>query len=610
MQQQKQQQHLKLAVAIVTMLAFASSVALAAPTTRSWLNEDVVRTIDLTTQLAKQSVTIKAKNIGDAPSSTYTFALLSSVHASIQAFIEGEESSPLSVSLNSQRTHQKLQFDMYNVQLDKPIKAGSTVNLKLRIVSMGQMTPYPTHIAQAESQLVMYKDNHYFSSPYDTQTQKTTLKLASAKVEDHSSLSPSILKGSSLVYGPYKDVRPLAFSALHVHFENNASFLMLANLVKEYEVSHWGNVAVETTYNFEHRGAALKGPFSRLDYQRNQAASPSHVAEIVEQVPKTAADFYYRDYIGNISTSQYTHAASHLNFKITPRFPLFGGWKIEFYTGFNVPSSSLLFTDSDTGRYVLNATFGVAIADVWAERHEMRVVLPEGSTDIQIVAPFKFELSHDVRKTFFDTVGRPVIVLIADHTSFEHTQTLQISYSVTPLSWLHEPLLAMGAVMVLCLSFMVLSRLDLSLIRKGPKIERSPQVEKLAQQFFAAFESRLQYHIDWEEALANLARHSTIQKYLTSKAEIDARYKDTAAVNKVLESISTEDQVFSARLKELNSQENQLSQIQNQLFEAEKRRNTTKDLSKKEYEEIKSKYLDNYRKAYDSVRASFDQILA
>ena len=38
-------------------------------------------------------------------------------------------------------------------------------------------------------------------------------------------------------------------------------------------VSMWGNVAVEESYEFLHAGAALKGGFSRYEYQRNPVAN-------------------------------------------------------------------------------------------------------------------------------------------------------------------------------------------------------------------------------------------------------------------------------------------------------------------------------------------------
>ena len=55
-----------------------------------------------------------------------------------------------------------------------------------------------------------------------------------------------------------------------VHYENNTPFLTVTNMERLIEVSHWGNIAVEETYDMAHSGAKLKGSFSRYDYQRQQ----------------------------------------------------------------------------------------------------------------------------------------------------------------------------------------------------------------------------------------------------------------------------------------------------------------------------------------------------
>ena len=60
-----------------------------------------------------------------------------------------------------------------------------------------------------------------------------------------------------------------------IHFENNAPFLSVANLLRHIEVSHWGNIAVEETLDVYHGGAKLKGSFSRFEYQREHSGVSS-----------------------------------------------------------------------------------------------------------------------------------------------------------------------------------------------------------------------------------------------------------------------------------------------------------------------------------------------
>lgn len=170
-------------------------------------------------------------------------------------------------------------------------------------------------------------------------------------------------------------------------------------MTKEYEVSHWGNLAVEQWIDARHDGATLKvfrdkttkqkirinktngchqGQFSRFDFQRNPGASPSAILEITEILPLEASDVYYRDDIGNISTSSFAVSDKGLEFHIIPRFPLFGGWKNNFYTGYNLPLNNFLSTDNQ-GNYLLNVSFASSLGDFYTEDYTVKVILPEGS---------------------------------------------------------------------------------------------------------------------------------------------------------------------------------------------------------------------------------------
>jgi oligosaccharyltransferase complex subunit alpha (ribophorin I) len=66
----------------------------------------------------------------------------------------------------------------------------------------------------------------------------------------------------------------------------------------------------------------------------------------------SATDTYYRDDIGNISTSALRVLDDAVELEIRPRFPLFGGWKTHYLIGYNVPSYEYLFTKGDN--FVLN----------------------------------------------------------------------------------------------------------------------------------------------------------------------------------------------------------------------------------------------------------------
>jgi len=80
--------------------------------------------------------------------------------------------------------------------------------LKIVAIFTGLLIPYPAEIRQNDNQLVLFKDHHYFLSPYPTASQKTTVRLASSEIESYTKLEPQSSRGSTLVFGTYKDINP------------------------------------------------------------------------------------------------------------------------------------------------------------------------------------------------------------------------------------------------------------------------------------------------------------------------------------------------------------------------------------------------------------------
>lgn len=169
-------------------------------------------------------------------------------------------------------------------------------------------------------------------------------------------LPPSSKSGASLSYGPYADAGPFSARALRVHYENNSPFAEVTALTREVEVSHWGNVYVEETYKLRHGGARLKarapparprarrvphsmhahkraaarqGEWSRLEYQADpRQHGVASFRQLAAVLPRGAHSLYFRDEIGNVSTSHVRHFRDKLEVALLPRFPLFGGWSV------------------------------------------------------------------------------------------------------------------------------------------------------------------------------------------------------------------------------------------------------------------------------------------
>ena len=382
---------------------------------------------------------------------------------------------PLSISI---RARSKGNATFYTVQLSK--EGGASVILKLSVVLTGFLEPFPTEITQAEQQLVRLVESHVFFSPYRTESQKTTIKLASRTVESYSKRSPQSLTGSTLTYGPYKDVPELAYYPATVHYVNNKPFAKLSDVNREIEVSHWGNVAFEDLYELKHVGARLTGGFSRLDYSKAGPrgpgdSSPSFRA-LTAVLPAQAHSIYYRDQIGNISTSDLRKVDGGVEMEVQMRFPLFGGWQSQFYVGYSVPSENVLFIDSNSGRHSLKVDFFPPFEDVWVEDMEIKVVLPEGCTDIKVDVPYDVETKWTRRFTYLDSTfngGRPVLSIRAKNLVEEHDKKIIISYTFDRSRMLFEPLLLCSVFFAFFVGCSLLSRVS-SVISSGAS---SPEIK-------------------------------------------------------------------------------------------------------------------------------------
>lgn len=104
--------------------------------------------------------------------------------------------------------------------------------------------------------------------------------------------------------------RTLAF-ILNIHFVHS-------KLTKRYiEISHWGNVYFNDEYYLHNRGAKFRGEYSNIDFNKyNVNTGKNAFREERIRLPTTAWGFFYRDEIGNITTSTVQKTVSKFNFRV------------------------------------------------------------------------------------------------------------------------------------------------------------------------------------------------------------------------------------------------------------------------------------------------------
>lgn len=102
---------------------------------------------------------------------------------------------------------------------------------------------------------------------------------------------------------------------------------------------------------------------------------------MVFQLPKDASGAYYRDEVGNVSTSNFRNEQDKSVLEIQPRFPLFGGWKTTWYLGYNVPLKYFVrYVKGGGGEYILKFLFVENVQSMTIEDAQVKVILPEGSS--------------------------------------------------------------------------------------------------------------------------------------------------------------------------------------------------------------------------------------
>uniref|UniRef100_A0A4W5PRQ6 Dolichyl-diphosphooligosaccharide--protein glycosyltransferase subunit 1 n=1 Tax=Hucho hucho TaxID=62062 RepID=A0A4W5PRQ6_9TELE len=506
------------------------------------VNEEVKRTVDLSTHIAKITAEILLSNQGD-----------SAVHNFILAV--------------------------------EPDLAPHLAYVGASVSDFRMNLPFPTHITQAERQLVVFQGNHYLYSPYPTRSQTTRVRLASKTVESYTKLGNPSKSDEAIEYGPFRDVAPFSEDTMKVHYENNTPFLTISSITRIIEVSHWGNIAVEETIDMRHTGAFLKGPFSRYDYQRQSDSGISSVKSFKTILPASAQDVYYRDEIGNISTSHLQILEESVEVEVRPRFPLFGGWKTHYIIGYNLPSYEYLYTLGD--QYALKMRLVDHVYDDQViDSLTVKLILPEGARNIHVETPYPIDRIPDqLHYTYLDTFGRPVLVASKNNLVEQHIQDVVVHYTFNKILMLQEPLLVVGAFYILFFTVIIYVRLDFS-ITKDPAAEVRMKVASITEQVLTLVNKRL-----------GLYRHMD---------EVVNRYKqsrDTGALNSGRKSLEADHRTLTNDISSLQARlKTEGSDLADKVGEVQKLDGQVKDLVGRSCQEAerlvagkvkKEAYIDN-----------------
>jgi len=160
--------------------------------------------------------------------------------------------------------------------------------------------------------------------------------------------------------------------------------------------------------------------------------------------------------------------------EISPRYPLYGGWKTKWYHGYNLPLSNALTVTAD-GSYVLTVPFVAPYENAAIDDFELIVTLPEGASDIKFRSEHNLgvELEMDSVQTYLDSVGRPVLSISRRNVVSDHNLPVQITYRFPTRDMLQEPILLISFFFFLFLLSIFFTRLDLSISQPASESKKT-----------------------------------------------------------------------------------------------------------------------------------------
>lgn len=576
----------------------------------------VQRNIDLTSQNARHQAAITVANTGTQAAS-HLYLTFEQPLASHLAYLSVQEEShaELVVGSPSEEKTGSLSYRAYRVDLGRTLEPQDSLTLIVSAVFTHSMKPTPAEISQQDKQLVAYEDNHFFFSPYETLSQRTQIKLASSVVERYTQdQAPFALKAETLTYGPYQDTQAFKSVPFSVHFENNSPFITVNTLTKLIEISHWGNANVEEWYELSHDGAKLLGEFSRFDYRR-QNKGP-FVRSITHVLPTDAHNIYYRDEIGNISTSAVITSPDMpqaLFLDLVPRFPLFGGWQTKFYMGYDLPLQNYLFNDvQDSSSFMLNISFAKAFtSDLVIDDLTVKIILPEGVKDIQTHLPFSVDSQgSDLHFTYLDTQGRPVVVLNKKNVVAEHNQFFQVTYHFSRLSMLQEPLLLIGAYFLFFVFAMLYVRFNLSITKESTLLaEHNSKVEELVYRVKDIHDQRVELHNNLKDATEKVGKSKNISQYNVEKKNIESNLsKLQTEMLVVVNELEELDEAKAAQVRQIDRDEQAKQAYLDELVRVEAQYRD-KRMVKAVHEESKAQFEKNYSRVDEEIDRLISSLL-
>lgn len=413
-------------------MLFCIIVCLIASTSAAIVNIEVNRSINITTQTAREETTITFTNGGNAPVSTYYFLVSPEVQVSFLEFTSS--------------TNRKLNYrenlkgkNGFTVYLDKIVKANDSYDFTARISSVGDTkSRYKQLQFTGANNVFDYKGNVYFYSAYKTLKLKVSY-LCKAAANNFASILPHLQDRDYLHYY-YVNVVPYSKKKVQISFQSTTPFFVVTTLNRTIDVSHWGRIFIEDRICLEAIGYRLKGPYE-APYELSR---PWHYTHL----PASAEDIKLFDELGIMYQSKITYANDYITFRHKTRYPLlFGGWKAPYVLQYTVPTYEYLQEKGGIFYLSIRAIDHI-VNDAFVENAFVNILLPNGAIIKKIKAPKWFNVSKDSDFNDLTFSGRKTAQLHGRMLVEDQIEDVKVVYEFSNLWLLRTPILLTGYVLI------------------------------------------------------------------------------------------------------------------------------------------------------------------
>uniref|UniRef100_A0A915B6B2 Dolichyl-diphosphooligosaccharide--protein glycosyltransferase subunit 1 n=1 Tax=Parascaris univalens TaxID=6257 RepID=A0A915B6B2_PARUN len=511
------------------------------------------RHVDISSQVVKVTVKYQVTNGGKTDINAFVHLVSDAEQSKLSYIMAAEEKKDGKLHVvKTNIAGIKQGFTAYKVELLTAVTSGAKVGVTVEYHLAQYLLPYPAKITQSEAQFMLYKGSAHIASPYVVTKETTIIQLAPGKLLSHTTVAPTKSDSGKITYGPYTDQKPFTVSEIKVHSENNSPFVVVTNLERTIEISHWGNIAVEEFVKIVHKGAELTGPFSRLDHQLDHRTRRPVVTSYKTLLPASSKDIYYRDEIGNISTSSVRRMTDAVELTIQPRFPLFGGWRTDYVLGYNVPAYQYLYASGNSFALKMRLMDHVFDNSV-VEHFKLKIILPEGSRNFKLITPYSVKRSPDeLHFTYLDTTGRPVITVEKDNLVDAHIQPFTLHYEFDRIQLWREPLLACAGFGVLFLIVIIYVRFDFTIasdVATESRLQAQGQIEQLTD----LHADRLRSYDHFIDASSKYRSSKDAAAFASAKKKAESDVKNTTQLMMDIQAeLKANNAEISEKLNEVN----------------------------------------------------------